>query len=148
MKPLLSLAFFALLITACNPDIGESIVRGEIVGNDLDDYGCKASAGYIWSITAQKCLRVFEEGIEFHNKDYTSNAFVILSSDKSEAEAFLPIETEISECIMVRNEGRFLYKSMKGLVSIQLTEKEYILNFKSESYRASRTEHLDLLLIK
>jgi hypothetical protein len=33
----------------------------QLVGNDLDAHGCKASAGYSWCETKSKCLRVWEE---------------------------------------------------------------------------------------
>lgn len=32
-----------------------------LVGNDSDEHGCVASAGYMWCEQKQKCLRVFEE---------------------------------------------------------------------------------------
>lgn len=32
----------------------------QIVGNDTDEHGCKASAGYSWCETEQKCVREFE----------------------------------------------------------------------------------------
>jgi predicted lipoprotein with Yx(FWY)xxD motif len=35
--------------------------QGQIVGNDSDIHGCKASAGYSWCEAKQKCIRPFEE---------------------------------------------------------------------------------------
>lgn len=35
-----------------------------IVGNDVDEYGCKISAGYTWCEQKQKCLRMWEEACE------------------------------------------------------------------------------------
>ncbi len=35
--------------------------NGNIVGNDNDEHGCKASAGYSWCGVLQKCLRTWEE---------------------------------------------------------------------------------------
>ncbi|MFZ4631614.1 MAG: Gmad2 immunoglobulin-like domain-containing protein [Patescibacteria group bacterium] len=35
-----------------------------IVGNDRDEHGCIASAGYIWCEAKQKCLRSWEETCE------------------------------------------------------------------------------------
>jgi putative hemolysin len=35
-----------------------------IVGNDSDEHGCKASAGYSWCESKQKCLRLWEESCE------------------------------------------------------------------------------------
>lgn len=36
----------------------------QIVGNDSDEHGCKASAGYSWCEPQQKCMRVWEEACE------------------------------------------------------------------------------------
>ncbi|VVB98433.1 Uncharacterised protein [uncultured archaeon] len=33
----------------------------QLVGNDSDAHGCKASAGYSWCESTQKCIRVWEE---------------------------------------------------------------------------------------
>jgi len=33
----------------------------QLVGNDLDEHGCKGSAGYSWCETKSKCLRIWEE---------------------------------------------------------------------------------------
>jgi putative hemolysin len=35
--------------------------NGQLVGNDTDEHGCKASAGYSWCELSQKCIRVWEE---------------------------------------------------------------------------------------
>lgn len=35
-----------------------------IVGGDVDEYGCKASAGYSWCVAKEKCLRTWEEPCE------------------------------------------------------------------------------------
>jgi predicted lipoprotein with Yx(FWY)xxD motif len=37
---------------------------GLIVGNDSDEHGCKASAGYSWCEEKQKCMRVWEEACQ------------------------------------------------------------------------------------
>lgn len=36
----------------------------QLVGNDEDEHGCKASAGYSWCEAKQKCLRTWEEKCE------------------------------------------------------------------------------------
>jgi hypothetical protein len=145
MKSILNPLILTIILSSCQPKIGE-VIEPQIVGNDLDANGCKGSAGYVWSVILQKCIRAFEEGIEFHNKDFSFNAFVVLSEDKNEAEAFLPYEARINECIMLHSEGKVLYRNMKGSLSIQFTDKEYILDFKGEKYFATRTNNLDLLL--
>lgn len=35
--------------------------KPNLVGDDLDEHGCKGSAGYSWCEIKQKCLRIWEE---------------------------------------------------------------------------------------
>ena len=46
------------------PTVVEEIPDEQLVGNDEDEHGCKASAGYSWCETKQKCLRIWEEKCE------------------------------------------------------------------------------------
>ena len=43
-----------------NPVVSPTVKPG-LVGDDLDENGCKGSAGYSWCETKQKCLRIWEE---------------------------------------------------------------------------------------
>lgn len=43
---------------------GDSGVLPPVVGNDSDEHGCKASAGYSWCEAKQKCIRIWEEACE------------------------------------------------------------------------------------
>jgi hypothetical protein len=43
-----------------SPTVTPSIEKN-LIGGDLDEYGCKGSAGYSWCETKQKCLRMWEE---------------------------------------------------------------------------------------
>jgi hypothetical protein len=67
-----------------------------IVGNDADTHGCKASAGYTWSILKKECVRIFEAGTKLNHaedgKTYTTVAYVIFDGDK--AELFLDTQKE------------------------------------------------------
>ena len=40
-----------------------------LVGNDKDEHGCIASAGYTWSELLQECIRPFEKGIKLLSGD-------------------------------------------------------------------------------
>jgi predicted lipoprotein with Yx(FWY)xxD motif len=42
----------------------ESEITCQMVGNDSDSHGCKASAGYSWCEAKQKCIRAWEEPCE------------------------------------------------------------------------------------
>ncbi|PKF76202.1 hypothetical protein CW752_00295 [Chryseobacterium sp. PMSZPI] len=66
-------------------------------GADSDKHGCKGSAGFTFSVVKNDCVRLFDEKIQLKEvaskKSYTSGAAVILSTDESKAEVFLPSST-------------------------------------------------------
>jgi len=51
----------AIMVT---PTPEKEIKSEQLVGNDSDEHGCKASAGYSWCEIKQKCLRTWEEKCE------------------------------------------------------------------------------------
>lgn len=59
-----------------------------IVGGDSDAHGCKASAGYTWSVLKNECVRVFEIGTKLAHasdgKAYSTVAYVIFEGNKAE----------------------------------------------------------------
>lgn len=77
-----------------------------IVGNDIDEYGCKGSAGYIWSDLLKECIQVFERGDTVLTKFDTDPSlayYVILQEEKPQtAELFTP-------------KGTFLLKKKKEI---------------------------------
>jgi hypothetical protein len=66
-----------------------------MVGGDSDSHGCKASAGYTWSVIKNKCIRIFE-GVKLSHaedeKTYTTAAYVVFEGNK--AELFLDTQKE------------------------------------------------------
>ena len=64
------------------------------VGGETDDHGCKTSAGYLWSVIKNKCIRLFEDGTKLNpleaTTDKTTAAYVVFSDDNNRAELFLP----------------------------------------------------------
>ncbi|KAF2518080.1 hypothetical protein E0W73_00390 [Flavobacterium foetidum] len=67
-----------------------------VVGGDSDSHGCKASAGYTWSVLRKECIRVFENSTRLNHaqdgKTYTTVSYVIFDGDK--AELFLDTQKE------------------------------------------------------
>ncbi|MBE8723831.1 hypothetical protein [Flavobacterium hungaricum] len=66
-----------------------------MTGGDSDAHGCKASAGYTWSILKKECIRVFEGTQLSHaddGKKYTTASYVIFEGNK--AELFLDTQKE------------------------------------------------------
>lgn len=65
------------------------------VGVSMDEHGCNAAAGYMWSEVKGDCIRIFEEGIRMDSqidKNATSSAFLVFSPDSLQVELFLPEE--------------------------------------------------------
>lgn len=77
-----------------------------VVGGDKDLHGCKASAGYTWSVLKKKCVRIFEVGKKLtavkDGENYTTAAYVIFNGDK--AELFLDNQEE-SIILQRKSEG-------------------------------------------
>ena len=71
-----------------------------LVGGDLDENGCKASAGYTWSVLRKECIRVFEIGTRLNHYEQsgetaTTSAFVIFEANNgNKAELFLDTQKE------------------------------------------------------
>ena len=90
---IITLLLLLFVLTTCNEKKVKNI---NIVGNDKDAYGCIGSAGFTWSYSKKRCIRIWEEGTRFeiYNSDTTSDIenveviYVILSDDKSIAEIF------------------------------------------------------------
>jgi len=74
----------------------KQVSTAPISGADVDKHGCKASAGYTWSVLKNSCIRVFETGISLAPKaahlDTTTVAHIVFKSDDEDAqvEVFLP----------------------------------------------------------
>ncbi|WP_237718512.1 hypothetical protein [Flavobacterium sp. F52] len=67
-----------------------------VVGGDSDSHGCKASAGYTWSVLKKECIRVFENSTRLNHaedgKAYSTVSYVIFEGNK--AELFLDTQKE------------------------------------------------------
>jgi|GEM_PF-1183270 len=143
-----ALTFLLFVLFSCKTTVVDTPDGPQIVGNDVDANGCKGSAGYVYSVIKAKCIRAFEEGIEFHNKEFSQSAYVILSENKEEAEVFLPMETTINECLLMRLEGAKLYGNKNGTMQITKSESEFVLSYKKDFFVVRRTEDVDSLLLK
>ena len=101
-----------------------------------DDYGCKVSVGYQWSLLKNKCIFVAVSGIRLDPQDPgidpTSNAFVIISDKASyQAEVFLPgvqksllltqIESQENQKIWVA--GNLKLKHWRGIYFLDKNNK-------------------------
>lgn len=99
----LGLLAFLLCLASCQKDIDTSEklsleAKELVVGGDRDEKGCIGSAGYTWSAVKDGCIRIFEEGTPFIQYEMTTGAmdssivaYVVLSADRQQAEAFFGI---------------------------------------------------------
>lgn len=66
------------------------------MGADLDENGCKGSAGETWSQLLEQCIRTFEVAQRLDpvgtlsDSEAVLSAFVLLNLDQDKAEVYLP----------------------------------------------------------
>lgn len=94
IKVLFSTCIFALFACQMNTENEEGTIDSlSYLGMDLDEYGCKTSAGYTWSKLQEQCVRPWENKIQLNVLDsigtYQSAAYVTIDSTKKAAEIFL-----------------------------------------------------------
>ncbi|WP_316839376.1 hypothetical protein [Pedobacter gandavensis] len=83
--------------------------KAPIVGGDQDEHGCKASAGYTWSVLRKECIRPFElenKMIDLRNKNFP--ATFLFSSDHKQVEIFA---LDFKKTIILSTEGTDTYAS-------------------------------------
>jgi hypothetical protein len=105
MKNITVTLFLCLSLVSCKWINGEEdanqtdSIKEQIVGNDKDEHGCLASAGYTWSKLNKECVRAFT-GMQLlpsdskDNEDETLCAYVLFNESKDSAEIFLPNQEE------------------------------------------------------
>ena len=109
--------------------------KTQLVGGDLDEHGCKASAGYTWSELRKECIRVFEIGTRLNHYEQsgetaTTSAFVIFENNGNKAELFLDTQKE-SIILERKSEGQPWVKddwqliTWKGFVLKKAEEIKY-----------------------
>jgi hypothetical protein len=98
------LILLSLFTSACNssdtkpPTPVVEAPAAPTVGDDKDEHGCKASAGFTWSALKNECIRLFESGIRLDPQegvaDKTVSAFLVFKSeeDDEKGEVFMPGE--------------------------------------------------------
>lgn len=101
-----------------------------IPGSDKDAHGCKASAGFTWSILKQTCIRTFESCTRLNKLQPSGNAqisaFVLFSADNSKAELFMPGSSN-SFVLLRNNTGKFWFNEAYRLEKLnnQITLSEW-----------------------
>lgn len=128
MKKHFSILTLTYLLMACAPSnqqkqdtlTVEKANTPPMVGNDADEHGCKASAGYRWSVLRNECIRIFEAGIRLDpvakDLEQSLSAFVVVKTDSSdqEIELFVPYD---EQTIIVKKEATDRWKNDKYLLT-------------------------------
>ncbi len=99
-----------------------------VVGTDADEHGCRASAGYQWSVLQQQCIRVFELPVQIISQDSTTRTGLIISADRSQAEVFSP-----SGHFVLNKTVEFQYASPDPALAVKLfinTKGEWVFKEK------------------
>ena len=74
--------------------------KTEIVGDDKDEHGCIASAGYTWSEAQKDCIRLWEKGVRLASVDDAENTlFIVFSPDSTQVELFFSEEDAPNEIL-------------------------------------------------
>ncbi len=118
-EKLLFVGFGFLLLVGCNstvPNELEEEQTPEMVGDDLSENGCKASAGESWSELRQDCVRLFEVATRLNplyleEEQPVISAFVLLNQTKTKAELFIPNHAEKTLILSKNTEGNFAFEN-------------------------------------
>lgn len=71
----------------------ENTEKTAMVGNDKDEHGCIASAGYTWSEVQKDCIRLWEKGVRMNAVDDANKSlFLVFSPDSAQVELFFSEE--------------------------------------------------------
>jgi hypothetical protein len=119
--------------------------QSNMAGGDKDAHGCRASAGYTYSVIKNDCVRIFEQEIQLNevHPEGTSSSIsaVIFSTDTKKAEVFIP--GSAAGVILARSGKKGSYAWKKGDITLSQKGKGYILQkagkliFSSETARES-----------
>lgn len=115
------------------------VVEPPIVGGDADEHGCKASAGYTWSVVKNECIRVFEAGIRLDAKaadlDKTLSAFIVFKSETDEAQAELYLPSEKKSVLLAQDKKNgagkwtneaYVLTQWKGMYTLEDSHKKVL----------------------
>ena len=133
MKQTLILPLTIIILWGCNnmkdttkTETVRDTIQVPMVGNDADEHGCKASAGYTWSAVKKDCIRVWETGIQLQpidNQPFSGS--VVLGEDQKEAELF--IVNVAGSTILKATDGKKDAYSSKDGYEFSKDEKGWLL---------------------
>jgi len=93
---------------------GNAANKNVVLGNDKDENGCVASAGYRWSVIKEECIRPVEECYRLNSIEQlatesdTKSVYVVFEEDGDRAELFLP--NSAKSVMLVKDSKKGHYK--------------------------------------
>lgn len=105
------------------------------VGGDQDEHGCKASAGYSWSVLKQECIRPFELTTKL--KDLTNGTlagFLLFAADQKQAEVFA---SEFNPSIVLTVSGTDSYSSKDQQYKLEKDAQKHWVLLKTTAGKTS-----------
>lgn len=100
------LVFTGALFASCGSnsvkkaETAEKTEETKMVGNDKDEHGCIASAGYIWCEVQKDCIRLWEKGVRMNAvNDAGKTLFLVFSPDSTQVELFFSEEDTPNEIL-------------------------------------------------
>lgn len=99
-----------------------------LVGSDINEFGCKPSTGYTWSVINNKCIQTFEENGKILTGSIGKTA-LIFSTNKKEAELIHFQYGEYPQNVVLKNVPKTKIWKNRNL-SLSLEKENYILRDK------------------
>ena len=100
------LVFTGALFASCGSNSVKKVETAEkteetkMVGNDKDEHGCIASAGYTWCEVQKDCIRLWEKGVRMNAvNDAGKTLFLVFSPDSTQVELFFSEEDTPNEIL-------------------------------------------------
>lgn len=123
------------LTTSCNSQSKRQHKEDKqvnLVGNDKDNHGCIASAGYQWSELLRDCIRPFEKGVKLVSatEEYASSAaYLVFNEDTTKVEIFMPKEKVRPILTLTPNEDKTTAwkSSVEGKISVSCSNNKWSL---------------------
>lgn len=110
------------------------------VFSKVDEHGCNNSAGFTFSYAKNKCIKVYEEALQFHrtgsNNPNDLKAFIVFSDDNKSADMFLP--GRIYALLKVKDNNTQWHDNSSSYILYNLPEKLSLTKDKQEIYYINR----------
>lgn len=158
MKKSFLLAVIALGLNSCDyilkksddKDKSVSVDQPIQLGADKDEHGCVASAGYMYSVVKQDCIRIFEQGlrlipsvdVDVDTEDETDqalvNAYLLFDKSEDKAEIFVVNDSISGAFVLEANADKSVYSNKSWKL---IKGNQYQLNYEGKLMYVSPLAH-------